>query len=280
MILVTGATGNVGRHAIRLLLDNGNQVAAVTRNAPAADLPLEAHVVVADPSAPQSLATSLDGVDAILLSPRAVADAGAELLSLAVEHGVTRVVVLSATTVEHPAGQERFAAHFKAVEDAAKASGLQWTFLRCSDFAANALGWAPQIRSTGIVRGAYGDAATSPIHERDIAAVAVKALTDTAHAGRHYLLTGPQSLTQRDKVRLIGLAIGRELTFQEVSPEQVRQSMLAQGVPEDVPERLLGSLADFAKQAGPSTDMVDRLLGRPALTFAEWAAEHADAFRS
>lgn len=278
MILVTGATGNVGRHAVGLLLDNGSKVAAVTRNPSIANLPAEAHLVVADPSTPQTLATALDGVDAILLSPRAVGNASTELLSLAAEHGVRQVVVLSATTVERPAGHERFAAHFKAVEDAAKASGLQWTFLRCADFAANALGWAPQIRSTGIVRGAYGDAATSPIHERDIAAVAVKALTDD-HAGRSYLLTGPQSLTQRDKVRLIGQAIGRELSFQELSPEQVRQGMLAQGMPEDVPERLLGSLADYAKQAGPSTDTVERLLGKPALTFAEWASEHADAFR-
>ncbi|MEU7897865.1 NAD(P)H-binding protein [Nonomuraea sp. NPDC049152] len=279
MILVTGATGHVGRHAVGLLLDNGSEVAAVTRNPPTANLPAEAHLVVADPSNPQTLATALNGVDAILLSPRAVGNAGTELLSLAAEHGVRRVVVLSATTVERPAGHERFAAHFKAVEDAAKASGLQWTFLRCADFAANALGWAPQIRSTGIVRGAYGDAATSPIHERDIAAVAVKALTDDDHAGRSYLLTGPQPLTQRDKVRLIGQAIGRELSFQELSPEQVRQGMLAQGMPEDVPERLLGSLADYAKQAGPSTDTVERLLSRPALTFAEWASEHADAFR-
>ncbi len=116
------------------------------------------------------------------------------------------------------------------------------------------------------MRGAYGDAATSTIHERDVAAVAARALVNPAHAGHTYLLTGPQSLTQRDKVRLIGKAIGKKLSFEELPPEQLRQAMLAQGLPEDVPDRLLGSLADYAKQPGPSSDTVEQILGRPALT--------------
>jgi uncharacterized protein YbjT (DUF2867 family) len=130
------------------------------------------------------------------------------------------------------------------------------------------------------VRGAYGDAATSPIHHRDIAAVAVQALVDPEHAGRFYVLTGPQSLNQRDKVRLIGEATRQDLTFAEATPEQVRQAMLAQGLPDEIPDRLLGSLADYAKAPGPSTDTVQQLLGRPALTFAEWAAENIAAFRN
>jgi uncharacterized protein YbjT (DUF2867 family) len=222
----------------------------------------------------------LRGVDAVLLSPRAIGDATAELLSLAAEQDVRRVVLLSAVTVEYPAGEARFAAGFKAAEDAVKASGLSWTVLRCADFASNALVWAPQIRGTGVVRGAYGDAKTSPIHPRDIAAVATSALVNPAHAGQTYLLTGPQSLTQPDKVALIGQAVGIQLSFQELSPEQVRQAMLAQGLPQEVPDRLLGSLADYAKQAGPSSGTVRQLLGRPALTFAQWAADHAAAFRN
>ena len=126
---------------------------------------------------------------------------------------------------------------------------------------------------------AYGDAATSSIHERDIAAVAASALASSAHAGHSYVLTGPQSLTQRDKVRLIGEAIGRELSFQEISPQQVRQAMIAQGLPDEIPDRLLGSLAHYARQPGPSSDTV-QVLGRPALTFAQWAADHATAFQN
>jgi uncharacterized protein YbjT (DUF2867 family) len=150
--------------------------------------------------------------------------------------------------------------------------------LRCADFDTNALAWAPQIRASGVVRGAYAAAATSPIHERDIAEVAAAALTSSGSAGACHVLTGPQSLTQRDKARLIGQATGQDLEFAEVSPEQVRQAMLAQGLPLEIPDRLLGSLRDYARQPGPTTDTVQRLLGRPALTFSTWASQNAAAF--
>ena len=188
------------------------------------------------------------------------------------------MVLLSATTVEHSAGEPRFAAQFKAAEDLVKDSGLDWTILRLADFAANALAWAPQIKAGDVVRGAYAGAATSPIHEADIAAVSVQALVEGAHAGATLTLTGPQSLDQPEKVRLIGAAIGRSLSFQEIAPEQVRQGMLAQGLPEEVPARLLGSLADYALNPGPATGDVEALLGRPALTFADWARDNAAAF--
>jgi uncharacterized protein YbjT (DUF2867 family) len=280
MILITGATGNVGREVVKLLLDEGAQVGAVTRDPATAVVPEAAHVVGGDATQPETLESTLDGVEAILLSPRAVGGATAELLSLAVRHGVKRVVVLSAATVQYPVGYRRFIEQFKAVEDATKASGLEWTILRSTDYASNTLAWAGQIRSTGAVRGAYPQAATTTIHERDIAAVAAKALAGAAHAGQTYLLTGPRSLTQPEKVRIVGQAIGRELSFVEMSADQVRQGMLAAGLPEEVPDRLLGSLADYASQAGPSTDTVQAVLDRPALTYAEWAAEHAAAFRS
>ena len=112
------------------------------------------------------------------------------------------------------------------------------------------------------------------------AAVAVLALLGNGHARHSYVLTGHESLSQRDKVRLIGEAIGRKLSFQEISAQQVRRAMLAQGLPEDVPDRMLGYLADHVEQPGPSTDTVQQLLRRPALTFANWAAENATAFRS
>jgi uncharacterized protein YbjT (DUF2867 family) len=187
--------------------------------------------------------------------------------------------VLSALTVEYSGGYQRFADAFRSVEDAAKASGLQWTFLRSADYAANAMAWLPQIRQAGIVRGVYGDGATSTIDEKDVAAVSALALVDAAHSGHSYVLTGPQSLTQRARVRLIGEAIGKEVPWQEVAPEQFRRAMLAQGVPEDVPDRMIGYWADRVEQPGPTTFEVEQLLGRPALTFAQWAAEHAAAFR-
>ncbi|MBO0683804.1 MAG: NAD(P)H-binding protein, partial [Candidatus Dormibacteraeota bacterium] len=231
MILVTGATGIVGRQTVAMLLGDGAQVAAVTRQGTTAALPTGAQVVTGDPSRPTTLIEALRGVDAVFLIPRAVGGATSELLALAAKQGVRRVVVVSALTVQYPAGYAHFANEFRATEDAARASGLEWTILRCADFDANSLAWAPQIRSSGIVRGAYGAAATSPIHERDIAAVGVRALLHFEHVGATYALTGPESLTQPDKVRLIGEAIGKELSWQEISPEQLRLGMLAQGLP-------------------------------------------------
>ncbi len=280
MILVTGATGNVGREVVNLLLAGGEQVVAVTRHPAKAALPDGAHVVGGDPSRPQTLTPALRGVDVVFISPRALGDATAELLKLAAEQGAQRVVLLSALTVQYGGGEKRFADAFKAVEDAARASGLPWTILRCAEFASNTLMWAPQIRSTGIVRGAYGDGANSTIHERDIAAVSARALLDAAHAGHTYVLTGPQSLSQRDKVRIIGEAIGHEVLWEEISPQQVREAMLAQGFPMELPDRLLGYLASRVGQPGPSSTDVEQVLGRPALTFAQWAAEHAAAFRN
>ena len=158
MILVTGATGNIGREVVNLLLSSGKQVVAVTRNPAIAALPDGAHVVESDPSHPQTLTKVLSGVEAVFLSPRALGDATAgtataELLKLAAEQGTQRVVVVSADTVEYGGGEKRFSDAFRRVEDAARASGLQWTILRCSDFAVNSLVWVPQIRQSSVVRG-------------------------------------------------------------------------------------------------------------------------------
>jgi uncharacterized protein YbjT (DUF2867 family) len=276
MILITGANGVVGRQVMNLLLQNGTAVTAVTRETRPPD---GVQVVSGDLHHPQWLEPALEGVEAIQISPRATGPGLDDLLTMAVDQGVKRVVLLSATTVEHPAGEARFAAQFTAAEDLVTHSGLEWTVLRLADFAANALAWAPQIRSGDVVRGAFGHAATSPIHETDIAAVAVQALLASAHAGSVHTLTGPRSLDQFEKVRIIGAATGRDLSFQELPPERVRQGMLAQGLPEEIPARLLGSLADYAVRPGPTTHTVEDLLGRPALTFADWARDNASAFR-
>ncbi|WP_327141795.1 NAD(P)H-binding protein [Nocardia sp. NBC_01327] len=280
MIVIIGATGSVGRSAVQLLLDAGHEVTAVSRNPEAAGLSARARVVAGDPSNPRSLDSVWKNVEAVLLSPRAAGNAAAELLKAAAAAGARRVVVISAATVQYPVGEPRFIEGFRAAERAAEESGLARTVLRCADFDANALAWAPQVRAGGIVRGAYPGATTSPIHHRDIAAVAVRALTEPGHAGRAYVLTGPESLSQLDKVRILSETLSADVSFAEVAPDRVRAAMLAQGLPEDVPARLLGSLADYARTPGPTTETVPHLLGRPARTFAEWATENAAAFQN
>ncbi|MEH0544981.1 NAD(P)H-binding protein [Streptomyces sp. B21-105] len=278
MILVTGANGVVGRQVMNQLVQEGTAVTAVTRGTGVARLPDGVTAVRGDLFHPEWIEAALEGVEALQISPRAAGPGLGELLRLAAEQGVRRAVLLSATTVQYPAGEARFAAQFQHAEEVVMSSGLDWTVLRLSDFAANALAWAPQIRAGDVVRGAYGRAATSPIHETDIAAVAVRALRGSLGSKAIHTLTGPQSLDQIEKVRLIGAAIGRTLSFQELPPEQVRQGMLAQGLSEEVPARLLGSLADYADRPGPTTGTVAELLGRPTLTFADWARDNARAF--
>ncbi|BDT97665.1 MULTISPECIES: NAD(P)H-binding protein [Nocardia] len=278
MYVIIGATGTVGREVVAQLRATDTAVTAVTRDAGRAQMPPGTVVVQADPAVPSIPAKTWNGVEGVLLSSRAVTASAADILSAASDHGVRRVVVISASTVEYPAGEPRFMAGFRALEAAAEASGLAWTALRCADFDANTLAWVPQLQTGDVVRGAYGKAATSPIHESDIAAVAVRALTEDGHEGRRYLLTGPESLTQYDKVRILGEITGRDLSFLELTPEQVRAGMTAQGLPAEVPDRLLGSLSDYARVPGPTTGTVGELLGRPALDFAAWAAEHTVAF--
>jgi uncharacterized protein YbjT (DUF2867 family) len=156
---------------VNLLLDSGAEVVAVTRHPATATLPDVAHVVGGDPSRPQTLTSALRGVETVLVSSRALGDATAgaatvELLKVADEQGARRVVVLSAVTVEYGGGYQRFADAFRAVEDAARASGLQWTILRSSDYASNSLAWAQQIRSKGGPLGGDLSATGSPGHAR------------------------------------------------------------------------------------------------------------------
>ncbi|MEH0630267.1 MULTISPECIES: NAD(P)H-binding protein [Streptomyces] len=278
MFVLTGANGVVGRQVMSLLLRKGAAVGAVGRGAGVSAFPDGVQALTGDLFDPRWIEPSLEEAKALLISPRATGPGLGELLRLAAGQGVQRAVLLSATTVEHPAGQARFAAQFRHAEDLVRESGLDWTVLRLADFAANSLAWAPQLRAGDVVRGAYGTAATSPIHEADIAEVAVRALLGSVPAGSTHTLTGPESLTQVDKVRLLGDALGRKLSFQELPPERVRQGMLAQGLPEEIPDRLLGSLADYALRPGPTTDTVEALLGRPARTFADWARDNAPAF--
>ena len=138
MILITGATGNVGREAVKHLVAEGQQVVAVSRHPPPGVFPAGARVIQGDPSRPETFAAALSGIQAILLSPRAVGAAASRLLTLAAWRGIRRAVVLSALTVEYGGGYRRFADEFRAFEDVVKDSGLEWTLLRSADYAANA----------------------------------------------------------------------------------------------------------------------------------------------
>jgi uncharacterized protein YbjT (DUF2867 family) len=279
-VLVIGATGRVGRAVVDGLLGAGVSVRALARRPAAAGLPAEVEVVAGDLTLPESLEPALRGAATVFLvwtAPPATAAAVVERLAA----GPRRVVLLSSPhQTPHPFFQQpNPLARFHAeLERLIAASGLDATILRPGMFASNTVPWwSAMIADGNAVRWPYGAVETAPIDDRDIAAVAARALIDDRHAGADYVMTGPQSLTQADQVRLIGEAIGRRIAFDEVSPDAFRQQMTGRWPPA-VSDMLLAAWQAALGQPAYTTTTVADVLGRPARTFAQWAADHADAF--
>jgi uncharacterized protein YbjT (DUF2867 family) len=282
MYVITGATGTVGRPLVELLAAEGAAVRAVSRDPAAADLAAE--VVAGDPSDPAGLTSALTGADALFLHPRAAGDAARELVALAGRLGVRRVVALAAANVDDPLDEQPSRLRGdrnKEAEDAAAGSGLEWVSLRPSYFAGNSLqAWGGQLRAGDVVRNPAAGFEESPIDERDIAAVAARALLTDDLLGQRPVLTGPESLSHARMVEIIGEVTGRPLRFEEVPPEAAAQGMIAHGLPEPFVRGLLARYARHSRQPQfPPTGEVDKILGRPARTFADWVADHAAAFR-
>ncbi len=271
-ILVTGATGTVGRHVVGELIEAGQRVRALTRDPARASFPAGVEVVAGDLTVTDSLVPVLEGVTAVHLITFGGDDYGSlrngqEIVDLAVKAGVRRVTVLG--------GWDE-----GTLEPAVKASSLSWTFLQPTEFMANALQWAESIRTEGVVREPFAGATTAMVHEADIAAVAARALVEDGHAGRAYGLTGPERLNIPDKVRVIGEAIGRQIRFVELTEQEAREKMAAEGQPEELIEFLVNVFGNVPEEPNIVNSNVEKVTGRPARTFAEWAAEHADAFRA
>lgn len=279
MFLVTGATGNVGRHVVDGLLSAGESVRALTRRPEDARLAAGADVVGGDLTRPETVAPALEGVTALFLFP-SPGTAG-PVLRAARERGVRRVVLLSSASVRYDTdgGDNPIVAYHKEVEHQVETSGLDWTLLRPCAFAANTLGWAPQIRAGGVVRGPYASVEMALIDERDIADVAVRALLTDGHAGARHHLTGPEPLTQTEQARRIGAAVGRPVRYEEVSPATARERMLRDGVPADLADMTLRFHAGRVGVPAEISPTVEDVTGRPARRFDQWAADHAADFR-
>lgn len=276
-ILVTGATGHVGRVVAERLLEAGEHVRALTRRPATAGLPENAEVVAGDLTDADALPAGLfDGVDRMYLFP--IAQTAGDVLARAAAAGVRRVVTLSALAAEMDGGDNAIGDRHLTVERAVEAAGVEWTHLRPGPFAVNQLAWAPSIRAEGVVRAPYPRAHQAPIHEADIAEVAVTALLEDGHAGAAYALSGPESLTQAERAAAIGAAIGREIRFEEQPPADARAAMTAH-LPGPAADMLLGYMASSVDKPAPILPAVQRVLGRPGRTFAQWAADHADDFR-
>lgn len=278
MIAVFGATGTVGREVVAQLRERGIGVRAITRTPAAAGLPAGIEVTQGDLTDPGSLESAVgSGVSAaFLVWPFTDPGQAARLapgVAAVLARQAPRIVYLSAQAAA--ADPESFWAR---VERAIEQAGAQWTFLQPTGFAANTRMWAGQIRG-GVVRWPYGSAVRSLIHERDIAAVAVAALTQDGHSGRRYLLTGPEAISQADQVQIIGEEAGHQVRWEELSPAQATDQLAAAWGDRAFAEHAMASWAKMAAEPEPVTTVVRDVTGEPARPFRQWARDHRDEFR-
>ncbi|MGJ6966697.1 SDR family oxidoreductase [Streptosporangium sp. G11] len=270
-VLVSGATGNVGRPLVEQLLAAGHRVRALTRNPLRANLPAGAEVVAGNLAETASLSAAFSGVDAAHLisfggDDFAPLTNGAEIVDLARKAGVRKVTVLKGDVTKSP------------LEEAVEAGGLEWTHLAPVEFMSNTLEWAESVRNEGVVREAFADARSAMIHEADIAAVAATALTTDGHAGQEYWLTGPQALTPPEKVRTIGTVLGRDVRYIELTRDEVVAGWRQSGYSDEDIEFFLTMRTNPPEAGYTVLPTVEKVTGKPARTFAEWVRENAAAF--
>jgi uncharacterized protein YbjT (DUF2867 family) len=281
MIVVTGASGNVGRPLVQALLETEEQVTAVSRRLTPADVPAGAEVRQADLTRPEQLVAAFDGADALFLMDTGI---NAHLISIrdildaAMSGGVERVVLLSSLGVATRPESQSHGGLMRAVEDAVLRSDMDWTILRPGGFASNAYAWAESVRSRRIVAAPFGDVGVPVIDPADIAAVAAAALRQTDHVGSVYQLTGPALSTPRGQTTAISDALGEPVRYIEQTREQARQQML-RFMPEPVVETTLDALGTPTPAEQRISPDVERVLGRPPRTFTDWTRCHIGAFR-
>lgn len=296
-ILVTGATGNIGRCLVHRLVDAGQAVRAMTRTPHAAHLPGAVDVRYGDFEKPDTWPDVLEGVERVYLFPHIydVDTPGGHFIDRAARAGTRRFVVHSAAaagfTGDEPAdpGLKHLKRHLaverrahRELEQWVEATGAEWTHLRPGLLAVNALSWAESIRTERVVREPYPASGYPWIHEADIAEVAAAALLTDAHVGAAYTLTGPAKVTQAEQVRAIAAAIDDVIRFEELTPGQAREHWLRNGYPDEYVDWMLELRADSVTGTGsvPPTDTFHRITGRSPRSFAQWAIDHQADFQS
>ncbi len=283
MIFVTGATGTVGREVVAQLLEKDVPVRALTRYPEKARIDSRAAVIGGDTSKPETFAKSLHGVDAlfsVVFGPNMAAEEAA-LARVAKEAGVRHIVKLSALGPGGANGERSgIAAWHVEAEKALAASGVAWTIVQPTAFMSNVFFQREPIVRLGKIFSNYGDGKLPYIHPRDIAAVAVAALTSRGHEGKAYPITGREALTMTEVARILSDAIGRKIDYVPVTDDATAETMRKHGMP----EAIVGALMPFGAivRSGRAAEIlptVRNVLGREPLTFAEWAHENAPAFQ-
>jgi uncharacterized protein YbjT (DUF2867 family) len=275
MILVTGASGNVGGEVVRALLDQGQRVRALTRKGAEPGLPAAAERVTGDLDRPGTMAAALDGASGLFLLPGFRDMPG--VLAAASRSGVERVVLLSGGSAGDGDLTNAVSRYMIQSEEAVRASGLAWTILRPSAFMSNAFRWLPQLRAGDVVRVPFAGVRTAVIDPADIAAVAAVALITGRLGGATYRLTGPESLLPAEQVAILAGVLGRPLSS-EAQPDDEARAEMSAAMPAEYVDAFFRFYADGELDESMVLPAVPDLTGRPARTFGQWAAAHAAVF--
>ncbi|MGW7680422.1 NmrA family NAD(P)-binding protein [Kribbella sp. NPDC054772] len=270
-ILITGASGNAGGAVAQSLAAQGISARALIRST--IDLPAGVEAVYGDLNRPDSFVDGLAGVSGIfLLSGYDRLD---ELLANAVRAGVRKVVVLSSSSLDGDV-TNAIAAYHHATEEAVRAAGLEWTFLRPNSFMSNTLRWLDQLEAGDEVRVQFPDVPISTIHPLDIGDVAARALQGE-HDGEVLRLTGPVALTPVEQVAIVGAGIGRALTAYPMSRQETHDELFA-AMPEPYARAIEGFFGDGTVDETTVNDTVEQVTGHPARTLEQWVQENAARF--
>ncbi|WP_445284028.1 NAD(P)H-binding protein [Streptomyces sp. DSM 118148] len=279
MILVTGATGVVGGGVARRLASAG-PVRVFCRDA--ARLPaLGANCAVAVGSYQDhgSLLRALAGVDrAFLVTRDPGGDSDARFLRAAEAAGVRHVVKLSAYAAGEDDADDLITRWQRDCEDLLRSCGLEWTLLRPRAFMSNTLAWAGSIRSEGVVHALHPGAPSACVDPRDIAEVAVAALTSSGHEGRIHRLTGPEAISAADQTRELSRMLGVPLVCRELTAQQAAARWSRRHPPHVVEALVRGAERQSRGRKATVDPAFTRLTGRAARSYARWAADHRDAF--
>jgi uncharacterized protein YbjT (DUF2867 family) len=282
MLLVTGATGNIGRELARELAATGAGFRVLVRDpARAAGLPASAERVLGDLGDPAALVPAFAGADKLfLLTPGIGTDHTRHAVAAARAACVRHIVHLSSFNVLGDPMPAMGRWHHER-EQIIRASGIPATFLRPGGFMTNAFDWLPTIRDGGYVLDPVGPGRHAPIDPADIAAVAARALTADGHQGREYVLTGDEALTVTEQVQILSAATGLDIKVREpATPGETIRARFPNGAPQVLADAIIEGFALMrADTTGLRTDTVQHLLGRKPRTFAAWCARNADVFR-
>ena len=281
MLLITGATGNIGGRVVDLLEGQGHDVRALVRDASRADLlPDGIDIAIGNLDDADSDAAALHGDDGVFLLHAGQGTAQTRIMiDAARSAGVRRIVLLSSICARlRPL--PTIGATLAAREDLLRASGLDVTYLRPNQLMSNALWWADAIRDESRVVDPTGPGRIPVVDPEDIARVAALVLTEDGHVGHGYILNGPEALTSREQVEILSDVLGRTIDFVDVTPEQLAQESIDRGTPVQLAEAMRNLNEMFrVGRAGVIADDIENLTGVAPRTFRDWCERHVDTFR-